>query len=95
MEKFKNINEVIIEAVQVLNNHGFITCESCHGGEGHCFDLPTVRFQDNEFDLIRVYRICENYGIKIYQANKSIWNGRNRNRRYKSLPKRRSLERSF
>lgn len=69
-ERFKFIDEGIIEAVQVLNKHGFITWESCQGGDGHCFELPTVRFWGNEFDLIRACRICENYDFKLYQANR-------------------------
>ncbi len=29
-------------AVRVLHARGFETCQSCHGGVGHAYDVPTV-----------------------------------------------------
>lgn len=58
-----NVDELIEPAVQVLNEHGFKTFESCQGGEGHAFFEPTVRFEGSEFDLIRAFEICVLHGL--------------------------------
>lgn len=57
-------------AVEVLNNHGFKTFESCQGGEGHAFLEPTVRFEGTEFDLMRAYEICELYNLPVFQVRR-------------------------
>lgn len=67
---FEHVDEGIREIVEVLNKHGFDTWESCEGGEGHCCDKPMIRFRGNEFDLIRAFRLCENYGFDLLQANR-------------------------
>lgn len=70
MINYSKIDEKIRIAVEILNKHGFETWESCQGGNGHCFDLPTVRFWGTEFDLIRAYRLCENYDLRVFQASR-------------------------
>jgi hypothetical protein len=64
------IDSGILPAVEILNKHGFITFESCQGGKGHYFEMPTVRFIGQEFDLIRAYEICECYGLNVYEAKR-------------------------
>ncbi len=64
------IDEVIRPVVELLNKYGFKTFESCQGGKGHCFELPTVRFYGSEFDLIRAYELCALYKINVFQANR-------------------------
>ena len=61
----EGLDPIIRPAVEVLNNHGFETFESCQGGEGHCYPEPTVRFFGNEFDLIRAYETCQCYGLNV------------------------------
>jgi hypothetical protein len=73
MREIKDIEGLdlgIAPAVEILNRHGFITFESCQGGEGHCFHEPTVRFFGSEFDLIRAYEVCSCYGLNVYQAKR-------------------------
>jgi hypothetical protein len=65
-----NVDELILPAVKVLNEHGFKTFESCQGGEGHCFSEPTVRFFGSEWDLIKAFEICQAYNMVAFQARR-------------------------
>lgn len=65
-----NIDKRILPAVQVLNEHGFKTFESCEGGHGHAFIEPTVRFIGSELDLIRAYEICKLYDLPVYEVRR-------------------------
>lgn len=69
------IDPLILPAVEVLNTHGFKTYESCQGGEGHCFPEPTVRFEGEEFDLIRAFSVCELYRLNVFAAKKVYMKG--------------------
>lgn len=60
----------ILAAVEILNAHGFETVESCQGGEGHCYDLPTVRFKGNEFDVIRAYELCLAHRLCVLEGKR-------------------------
>jgi hypothetical protein len=64
------LDPLIKPVVKLLNSHGFHTFESCQGGEGHCFNEPTVRFFGSEFDLIRAFEICQCYGLNVYEAKR-------------------------
>lgn len=66
----EHLDPGIAPAVEILNNHGFKTFESCQGGEGHIFPRPTVRFYGSEFDLIRAYEFCECYRLNVYEAKR-------------------------
>ena len=70
MELPKGIDPLILDTVKTLNSYGFKTFESCQGGEGHCFDKPTVRFEGNELDLIRACEICELEGLSVEDARR-------------------------
>lgn len=64
------IDAGILPAVEVLNAFGFVTFESCQGGEGHCFPEPTVRFEGDEFALIRAFSLCELYKLNVSNARR-------------------------
>lgn len=64
------IDAGILPAVEILNNNGFETFESCEGGEGHAYFEPTVRFFGTEFDLIRAYEVCIANGLNVIQVNR-------------------------
>jgi hypothetical protein len=66
----EQIDAKILPVVEVLNNHGFKTFESCEGGEGHCFPEPTVRFEGNEFDAMRAYEICQLYSFPVHEVKR-------------------------
>lgn len=67
---FSFVDEGIRDAVIILNNHGFKTFESCQGGVGHCFPEPTIRFEGDEFDLIRAYEVCKCYNLNVYEVKR-------------------------
>lgn len=70
MNEIEGLDEGIRAAVEILNNHGFKTFESCQGGEGHCYAEPTVRFFGSDFDLIRAFEICQCYGLNVLEAKR-------------------------
>jgi hypothetical protein len=65
-----NLDALIRPAVEILNKYGFKTFESCQGGEGHCFPEPTVRFEGNEFDLLRAYEICQLNFLPVHEVRR-------------------------
>lgn len=65
-----DIDPLILPAVKILNEHGFKTFESCQGGEGHAFFEPTIRFEGDEFDIIRACEICRNYGLVVSEGRR-------------------------
>ena len=66
----KNIDTKILPIVQILNEHGFKTFESCEGGEGHAFLEPTIRFEGDEFDIIKACQVCELYGFVVSEGRR-------------------------
>lgn len=41
-DAYAGIDAGIRFAVRLLHAHGFDTCQSCEGGDGHAYDVPTV-----------------------------------------------------
>lgn len=66
-EKIKNhLDEGIKEAVRILIDNGIETFESCEGGKGHAFPEPTIRFEGDMFDCIRVLDICDKNNLNAH-----------------------------
>ncbi|MBL7810539.1 MAG: hypothetical protein JNN28_22135 [Saprospiraceae bacterium] len=65
-----SLDEGIRDVVVLLNKYGFKTFESCEGGKGHCYDVPTVRFFGDEFDLIRAYELCTIHRMNVAEAKR-------------------------
>lgn len=72
-KEIEGLDKGIAPAVKVLNSHGFIIFESCQGGEGHCYQQPTVRFYGSEFDLIKAFEICQCYRLNVYEAKRVFY----------------------
>ncbi|MBK9258151.1 MAG: hypothetical protein IPM51_12085 [Sphingobacteriaceae bacterium] len=70
VDQIEGLDFGIREAVALLNKYGFETFESCQGGRGHCFDVPTVRFFGDEFDLIRAYELCAMHNLNVSDAKR-------------------------
>lgn len=64
------IDPLILPAVEILNSHGFDTYESCQGGEGHCTPYPFVKFNGDEYDLIKAFEVCQCYRLAVYEAKR-------------------------
>jgi hypothetical protein len=73
IDKDKNLDEQIKPIVELLRKYGFNTYESCQGGEGHAFPQPTIRFEGDEFDLIRAYELCEHFGYRPSEVSRVYW----------------------
>jgi hypothetical protein len=67
------IDEGIRAAVDILNENGFVTIESCEGSKEHGYPEPTVRFEGTEFDLIRAYEVCAAHKLCVL-AVKRVYN---------------------
>ena len=63
------LDEGIREIVVTLIAHGVETYESCEGGEGHSYPEPTVRFEGDLSEGLRVASVALGYGLQpfLYQ----------------------------
>lgn len=52
-------------AVKVLRDGSVETYESCHGGDGHSFYEPTIRFHGTRADGIRAVALAMSHGLPI------------------------------
>ncbi len=55
----------IWDAVQVLRGEGVETFESCHGGEGHAYAEPTVRFHGDRAEGFRALAVALRAGLEV------------------------------
>ena len=62
----------IVYAVKVLRDGGIETYESCHGGPGHSYPEPTVRFHGQSSEGYRAVAIAITYGLPI-QSLRRVW----------------------
>lgn len=59
------IDTGIRRAVEVLNEEGVETFESCGGGQGHCFPEPTVRFHGGQYEGYRALGLALARGLRV------------------------------
>ena len=62
----------IAAAVELLANAGVETFESCQGGEGHAYPLPTVRFHGPPAEGFRAYAVAVAHGLPV-SALARVW----------------------
>ncbi len=62
----------ILRAVELLNEGGIETYESCEGGDGHAYTEPTVRFFGAQAEGYKALAIALEHGLPV-QALKRIW----------------------
>lgn len=60
------------EYVLALRLHGFDTYESCEGGPGHAFNLPTVRFHGGPGEGHRAWGIMRAMRFPVAELNR-VW----------------------
>ena len=65
------LDEGIQSAVHVLVEAGIETFESCQGGEGHAFAVPTVRFHGGYGDGFRALAAALDAGLPVDELNRS------------------------
>jgi hypothetical protein len=67
---YDGIDPGIRFAVRLLHAHGIPTCQSCEGGEGHAYDVPSVDL--NEPRAFEAMSVLECAGIAVRDVS-SIW----------------------
>jgi hypothetical protein len=55
----------IVRAVQILNEAGIPTFESCEGGEGHASPVPVVRFYGSPGMGWKALAACLDHGLPV------------------------------
>lgn len=51
--------------VEILNEGGIETFESCQGGEGHCYPEPTVRFHGERSEGFKALAIAQQHAFPV------------------------------
>ena len=59
--------------VLILRENGIETYESCDGGEGHAFMIPTIRFHGDKSEGFRALAIAIQNGLPVADLNRT-WN---------------------
>jgi hypothetical protein len=65
------LDEGIREIVVTLIAHGVETYESCEGGEGHSYPEPTVRFEGDLSEGLRVASVALGYGLPVSRLRRT------------------------
>lgn len=73
MEEFQPpLDPGIAEAVRVLRGAGIETFESCEGGLGHPFPVPTVRFHGDRSEGFRALAVALQMGLRVAELRR-VW----------------------
>lgn len=56
--------------VEALVAAGVETCESCEGGDGHCFGEPTIRFHGERGEGFRALAIALQRGFPVAELRR-------------------------
>jgi len=62
----------IREAVAALRDGGVMTFESCQGGQGHAFPVPTVRFHGDRAEGLRALSLAISSGLPVAELRR-VW----------------------
>jgi hypothetical protein len=63
----------IAEAVVILRDHGVETHQSCQGGEGHAYFVPTVDFQGGAAAGYKAVSVARQHGLPVRSLQR-VWN---------------------
>jgi hypothetical protein len=55
----------IRSAVEILQDAGIETFESCQGGDGHAYPEPTIRFHGHTSEGFRAYAVAVANGVDV------------------------------
>ena len=61
----RGIDPGIEPYVQALMDHGVETFESCQGGDGHAFHVPTIRFYGKQYEGFRALGVALAIGLPV------------------------------
>ena len=58
--------------VDVLREGGIETCQSCEGGPGHCYEVPTVDFRGDKAEGPRAVGVALQRGLPVAELRR-VW----------------------
>src|SRR6266404_9245749 len=64
------LDEGIRPIVEILLANGVETFESCEGGKGHAFHVPTVRFHGGHAEGFRALAIALQHGLRVCELRR-------------------------
>jgi hypothetical protein len=64
------LDQGIRPIVEILLANGVETFESCEGGKGHAFHVPTVRFHGNHAEGFRVLSVALQHGLRVCELRR-------------------------
>jgi hypothetical protein len=62
----------IRNAVMALRDAGVETYESCQGGSGHAYPVPTIRFHGDRTEGYRALAVAQRAGLPIAELRR-VW----------------------
>lgn len=62
----------MVKPVQILNDAGIETYESCEGGPGHAFPEPTIRFHGDRSEGLRALAVALQHNLPVKQLRR-VW----------------------
>ncbi len=57
--------------VEVLNDRGVETFESCQGGKGHSYPEPTIRFSGDRTEGFRAFAIAQQHAFPVHALRRT------------------------
>ena len=76
MKARDGLDDGVAHYVNVLREGGIETCQSCEGGPGHCYEVPTVDFRGDCAEGPRAVGVALQRGLPVAELRRvwSIWN---------------------
>ena len=67
-KEYEKLDKGIRFPVKVLHAAGLETCQSCEGGKGHAYELPTIEMisRDSDADGFAALAVLAHYGIEVF-----------------------------
>jgi hypothetical protein len=69
----RKLDRSIEKAVRTVQAAGIETCESCEGGPGHAYTVPTVAFHGSIVAGWHALGVCFDNGLPV-SALRRVWN---------------------
>jgi hypothetical protein len=69
----RDLDPGIVDAVQILSDHGIETCQSCQGGDGHSYFEPTVDFLGGPAAGFAAISIARQHALPVVSLQR-VWN---------------------
>ena len=71
--EFEHMDAGIRETVKILVKNGIETTQSCQGGPGHCYPVPTIEFCGGYEAGFRAFAVAVTFGLKVGELRRVWW----------------------